>query len=56
MNYFVGAFYNSVIYLARALNKTIEDGEDPYNGVKVAQKLWNSTFPGRYIVTKKFHK
>ena len=46
VNYFVGAFYDSVIYLALALNKTVEDGNDPYNGVRVAQRLWNYTFPG----------
>ena len=47
MNYFVGAFYNSVIYLARAYNATLEDGEDPTNGLAVAQKGWNTTFMGR---------
>ena len=46
VNYFVGAFYDSVIYLGRALNRTIEDGQDSHDGIIVAQKLWNHTFPG----------
>ena len=48
VNYFVGAFYDSVIYLGRSLNKTIEDGQNPNDGMIVAQKLWNHTFPGRF--------
>ena len=46
VNYFVGAFYDSVIYLGRALNKTIDQNQNPRNGTIVAQKLWNHTFPG----------
>ncbi|ELT91112.1 hypothetical protein CAPTEDRAFT_175370 [Capitella teleta] len=46
VNYFVGAFYDGVKYLTLALNQTLEDGEDPYDGLRVAQKRWNTTFQG----------
>lgn len=42
----MGAFYDSVIYLAMALNRTIADDQNPYDGITVAQKLWNNTFAG----------
>ena len=46
VNYFVEAFYNGVLYLAQALNRTLEEGQDPYDGLRVAQKLWNTTVTG----------
>ncbi|XP_052677730.1 atrial natriuretic peptide receptor 1-like [Crassostrea angulata] len=43
-NYFIRAFYASVIYLAAAYNKTILEGGDINNGFALARKLWNSTY------------
>lgn len=44
---FVGRFYESVLYLAVALNKSLEDGQGQITDrMKVAQRLWNKTFNG----------
>ncbi|KAK3100996.1 hypothetical protein FSP39_000087 [Pinctada imbricata] len=43
-NYFIRAFYESVIYLAVAYNKTLEEGSDVNDGYSVARKLWNNSF------------
>ncbi|CAD5116607.1 DgyrCDS5480 [Dimorphilus gyrociliatus] len=42
---FVGRFYESVLYLAIALNKSLQDGPIT-DRTKVAQRLWNNTFDG----------
>ena len=46
VNLFVGAYYDSVIYLAMAYNRTLEEGLDLNDGLQVSQKLWNQTFTG----------
>ena len=35
------------IYLILCLNRTIENVEDPFDGLAVAQKMWNQTFTGK---------
>lgn len=47
VNYFITAFYDSAIYLAMAYHKTLQEGGDINDGMAVAQKLWNSSFPGK---------
>ncbi|KAL3859686.1 hypothetical protein ACJMK2_009893 [Sinanodonta woodiana] len=46
VNYFITAFYDSVIYLTIAINKTLEEGGNLSDGYTLARKLWNSSFPG----------
>ena len=55
VNSFVSAFYDSVVYLGLCINRTIEDGDDLSDGLKVAQKLWNNTFPGDVITGAGHH-
>ncbi|XP_061187794.1 atrial natriuretic peptide receptor 1-like, partial [Saccostrea echinata] len=43
-NYFIRAFYASVIYLAIAFNTTIQEGGDLNDGYTLARKLWNQTY------------
>ena len=50
MNYFITAFYDSAIYLAMAYHKTLQEGGDINDGMAVAQKLWNSSFPGKHVL------
>ena len=40
------AFYDSVLYMALAFNRTIAEGGDINDGMTVAQKLWNNSFSG----------
>ncbi|KAK3597533.1 hypothetical protein CHS0354_018132 [Potamilus streckersoni] len=46
VNYFITAFYDSVIYLTIAINKTLKEGGNLTDGYTLARKLWNSSFPG----------
>ncbi|XP_060079814.1 atrial natriuretic peptide receptor 1-like [Ylistrum balloti] len=46
VNYFVTAFYEGVLYLSEAFNRTLADGQNITDGLAVAQKLWNNTYPG----------
>ncbi|XP_021348353.1 atrial natriuretic peptide receptor 1-like [Mizuhopecten yessoensis] len=46
VNYFVTAFYEGVLYLSEAFNRTLADGQNITDGLIVSQKLWNNTYPG----------
>ncbi|WAR12363.1 ANPRA-like protein [Mya arenaria] len=45
-NYYVTAFYDSVMYLANAFNDTVNAGGDITDGMAIAQMYWNSSFQG----------
>lgn len=46
VNYYLTAFYDSVLYLAGAYRSALDDGDDITDGKLVAQKLWNTSFQG----------
>ncbi|KAK3085674.1 hypothetical protein FSP39_006966 [Pinctada imbricata] len=46
VNYFITAFYDGVLYLAEAYNKTAAEGGNINNGMAVAQRMWNNTYSG----------
>ncbi|KAL4224613.1 Nitrogen permease regulator 2 [Mactra antiquata] len=46
VNYFITAFYDSVIYLALSFKTVLDEGGSVDDGMDVAQRLWNSTFQG----------
>ncbi|XP_052233271.1 atrial natriuretic peptide receptor 1-like [Dreissena polymorpha] len=46
VNYFITAFYDSAIYLAKSYRTILDEGGDVNDGMAVAQRLWNGTFEG----------
>ncbi|XP_021348340.1 atrial natriuretic peptide receptor 1-like [Mizuhopecten yessoensis] len=46
VNYFITAFHDGVLYLSEAFNRTLADGQNITDGLKVSQKLWNNTYSG----------
>ena len=38
--------YDGILLWARALNETIQTGEDPSNGLQVTHRMWNYQFQG----------
>lgn len=43
---FVGLMHDAVLMWAYGVNKTLQQGFDPNNGVKVTQNIYNMTFEG----------
>ncbi|KAL5289037.1 hypothetical protein ACFFRR_009314 [Megaselia abdita] len=46
VNFFIGAFYDGVILLGKALNETLTDGEDIRDGISITKRMWNRDFTG----------
>ncbi len=46
VNFFIGAFYDSVILYGMALNKTLSINKDPRDGYNVSRLMWGRTFTG----------
>ncbi|GLH12695.1 Uncharacterized protein GBIM_17403, partial [Gryllus bimaculatus] len=47
VNFFVGAFYDGVFLLGMALDETLSEGGDIYNGTAITQeRMWNKSFLG----------
>ncbi|KAL5007127.1 hypothetical protein ScPMuIL_015933 [Solemya velum] len=46
VNFFVGAFHDSVLLYGMALNETLEAGEDPRDGITFTHRMWNRSFSG----------
>ena len=49
LNVFNMAQYDAFMLYAHALNDTITAGEDPRNGSNVIKRMWNRTFPGKFL-------
>ncbi|XP_011301203.1 atrial natriuretic peptide receptor 1 [Fopius arisanus] len=46
VNFFIGAFYDGVYLLGMALNETLSDGGDIWDGVAMTRRMWNRDFMG----------
>ncbi|XP_044009185.1 atrial natriuretic peptide receptor 1 [Aphidius gifuensis] len=46
VNFFIGAFYDGVYLLGIALNETISEGGDIWDGLSMTRKMWNRDFMG----------
>lgn len=46
VNFFIGAFYDGVILLGKALNETLTEGEDIRDGIMITKRMWNRDFTG----------
>lgn len=44
VNVILAGFHDSVILYGKAVTETINDGEDPIDGVEVTKRIWNRTF------------
>uniref|UniRef100_T1GMB8 Guanylate cyclase domain-containing protein n=1 Tax=Megaselia scalaris TaxID=36166 RepID=T1GMB8_MEGSC len=46
VNFFIGAFYDGVILLGKALNETLSEGEDIRDGIGITKRMWNRDLAG----------
>lgn len=46
VNSFVGAFHDAVLLYALAVNETLADNMDPYNGTEIRKRMWGRSFEG----------
>ncbi|KAL5019877.1 hypothetical protein ScPMuIL_002769 [Solemya velum] len=44
-------YYNSFLLLGHALNKTLFEGKDPFDGIEVVKNMWNLSFQGLSTMT-----
>jgi hypothetical protein len=48
MNFFVGAFYDGIILYGMALNASLDQGDDPQDGLQLTrQYIWDRDFIGQ---------
>ncbi len=53
--FFKSAFHDAVILYALAINETIAEGGDIYDGYAVTRRMWNRTFRGKNLEPSKSH-